>query len=158
MKANYNQDKFPILVSSDPLARLWIRKVHFEAHSGVTKTVAKSRRKFWIVRARRVAQTLKNSCYVCRLLDKRLAMQQMAPLPESRLAISPPFHTTSIDLFGPFTVRNMVKKRTTMKVWGFIATCAATRAVHVDITDSYIPTPSYRHYESSHPSEVVREK
>ena len=137
MKKNYNQDVFPILVSSDPLARLWLRKVHFEDHSGVTKTVAKARRKFWIVRARRVAQTLKNSCYVCKLLDKKLAMQQMAPLPDSRLAVSPPFHTTSIDLFGPFDVKDMVKKRTKMKVWGFMATCAATRAVHIDVTDSY---------------------
>ena len=31
----------------------------------------------------------------------------------------------------------MVKKRTTMKVWGLIATCAATRAVHLDVTASY---------------------
>ena len=138
MKVNYNQDTFPILASNDPLARLWLRKVHFEDHSGVTKTVAKARRKFWILRARRVAQSLKNSCYVCRLLDKHLAMQQMAPLPDSRLAVTPPFHTTSIDLFGPFVVRDMVKKRTKMKVWGMIATCAATRAVHLDITVSYI--------------------
>ena len=137
MKTNYNQDSFPILISNDPLARLWIRKIHFEDHSGVTKTVAKARRKFWIVRARRVAQTLKNSCYVCRLLDKQLGMQQMAPLPDSRLAVSPPFHTTSIDLFGPFVIKDMVKKRTEMKVWGLVATCAATRAVHLDITNSY---------------------
>ena len=55
MRKNYNNDSFPILTSKDPLARLWIRKVHFEDHSGVTKTVSKSRRKFWILHATRVA-------------------------------------------------------------------------------------------------------
>ena len=137
MKSNYNQDTFPILSRKDPLARLWMRKVHFEDHTGVTRTIAKSRRKFWIPRARTIAQSLRHSCYVCRLLDKKLAMQLMCPLPENRLAIAPVFHTTSLDLFGPIQIKDTVKKRTTMKVWGVIFTCAATRAVHLDITDSY---------------------
>ena len=137
LKRNYDQDVFPILTSKDPLARLWVRKVHFEDHSGATKTAAKCRRKFWIVRLTRLARTMKSSCYVCRLLDKLLSMQQMAPLPDFRLAPAPPFNTTSIDLFGPYTIKDTVKKRTKMKVWGFIATCAVTRAIHLDITDSY---------------------
>ena len=137
MKQNYNQDVFPILSNNDPLARLWVRKVHFEDHSGVNKTAAKCRRKFWIVRVNRLARTVKNSCYVCKLLDKMLAMQQMAPLTDNRLTPAPVFNTTSLDLFGPFTVKDTVKKRTEMKIWGMIFTCAATRAIHIDITDSY---------------------
>ena len=30
-----------------------------------------------------------------------------------------------------------MKKRTEMKVWGVIFSCAATRAIHLDITDTY---------------------
>ena len=137
LKSNYNQDTFPILSRNDPLAKLWIRKIHFEDHTGVTRTVAKSRRKFWIPRARKIAQSLRHSCYVCRLLDKQLAMQQMCPLPDDRLAIAPVFNKVSMDLFGPKIIRDTVKKRTTMKVWGVIFTCKATRAVYLDITDSY---------------------
>ena len=49
MKFNYNTDTFPILTYKDPLSYLWIKEVHDEGHSGITKTVAKSRRKFWII-------------------------------------------------------------------------------------------------------------
>jgi hypothetical protein len=137
LKSNYNQDSFPILMSADPFAFLWMKHIHDENHSGRTKTVAKSRRKFWIVRAGRVFEKVKSACYRCKILEKQLAMQQMSALPESRLAIAPIFNTTSIDLFGPLTIKDTVKKRTSMKVWGFIATCAATRAIHIDVTEGY---------------------
>ena len=136
-KLNYNRDRFPILMNKDPLAFLWMKQVHDENHSGRTKSIAKSRRRFWIVRAGKVFEKVKKSCYDCKRLDKELATQQMAPLPTSRLAIAPVFNTTSIDLFGPLLIKDTVKKRVTMKVWGFIANCAVTRAIHVDLTDSY---------------------
>ena len=56
MKYNYNADSFPILTVKDPLGFLWMKYVHKEDHSEVTKTVAKSKRKFWIIGGRRVAQ------------------------------------------------------------------------------------------------------
>ena len=136
-KLNYNRDRFPILTANDPLAHLWMKHVHAEDHSGVTRTLAKSRRKFWIVRGGKLARKVRGSCYRCRLLDKELAGQLMAPLPAFRLAESPVFYVTSMDLFGPLLIKDMVKKRTTMKVWGAIFTCAATRAVWLDITPSY---------------------
>ena len=61
----------------------------------------------------------------------------MSPLPSFRQNVSPVFHVTSIDLFGPFMVKDMVKKRTKMKVWGLICTCAAVRAVYLDVTEGY---------------------
>ena len=136
-KLNYNRNRFPILMSKDPIALLWMREVHCEEHSGVTKTLAKSRRRFWIVRGRRVAEKVRKSCYECRKLDKQLAEQQMSPLPDYRLTVAPVFNVTSLDLWGPEEIRDTVKKRTCMKVWGFIATCAATRAVYIDLTENY---------------------
>ena len=61
----------------------------------------------------------------------------MSPLPDFRLTVAPVFNVTSLDLWGPMEIRDTVKKRTHMKVWGFIATCAATRAVYIDLTESY---------------------
>ena len=129
MKHHYNAESFPILVYKDPLAALWMKEIHKEDHSGVTKTVAKSRRKFWIIKARRLAQKTRYMCYKCRLLDHKWETQLMSPLPLFRQSIAPVFHVTSLDLFGPFLVKDMVKKRTKMKVWGLICTCAATRAI-----------------------------
>ena len=137
LKLNYNRDTFPILSPDDPLSLLWMFEVHCEEHSGTTKTLAKSRRRFWIVRGRRLAEKVRNSCYQCRLLDKQMAEQQMSPLPDCRLTVAPVFNVTSVDLFGPLEIRDTVKKRTPMKVWGLIATCASTRAIHLDVTESY---------------------
>ena len=61
----------------------------------------------------------------------------MAPLPAFRLSPGPVFNVTSIDLFGPLTIRDTVKRRTHMKVWGVIATCACVRAVYLDLTEGY---------------------
>lgn len=137
LKYHYNTESFPILTNKDPLSYLWMKMIHEEDHSGVTKTVAKSRRKYWIVRGRRLAEKVRYSCYRCKLIDKKLASQLMAPLPLFRQTIAPVFNVTSIDLFGPFLVKDMVKKRVKMKVWGLIATCASVRAVHLDIAEGY---------------------
>ena len=83
MKEYYGCDEFPILTYKDPLSQIWMTEVHREDHSGVTRTVAKSRRKFWIIRARRLAEFVKRHCYTCRLLDAQLAQQKMAPMPQS---------------------------------------------------------------------------
>ena len=61
----------------------------------------------------------------------------MCPLTEGRLSVAPVFNVTSLDLFGPLIVKDTVKKRVKMKVWGFIATCTATRALYLDVADSY---------------------
>ena len=137
MEAYYGTHEFPILVYKDPLSHIWMQHVHNEDHSGITKTVSKSRRKFWIVRGRRLAEKIKRSCYTCRAVDKKLAEQQMAPLPTSRTKISPTFHITSMDLFGPITIRDTVKQRTHKKVWGVIFNCTVTRAVYIDLTEDY---------------------
>ena len=64
-------------------------------------------------------------------------MQQMAPLPDSRLSMSPPFDVTSLDLFGPIEIKDTVKQRTRKKVWGVIFNCSSTRAMYLDLTEDY---------------------
>ena len=136
-RAHYGTDRFPILTERDILSYLWMRKVHEENHTGITTTVAKSRRKFWIVRARNVAKKVTRSCYECRLIEKKLAEQQMAPLPKSRLCPSPTFPIVSMDLFGPIYIKDTVKQRTTKKCWGVIFSCTVVRALYIDLTEDY---------------------
>ena len=61
----------------------------------------------------------------------------MAPLPSHRVTPAPPFLTTSLDLAGPFLVRDQVKKRVQMKVWVTLFTCTATRALDLEVTPGY---------------------
>ena len=137
LKHHYGNDTYQILTYNDPLSYIWMKTTHEEDHSGVSRTVAKSRRKYWVVRGRKLANKIKRSCYECRILDKKLAMQQMAPLPDSRLSMSPPFDVTSLDLFGPMEIRDTVKQRVSKKVWGVIFNCASTRAMYLDLTEDY---------------------
>lgn len=48
-----------------------------------------------------------------------------------------PFYHTATDLFGPFTVKDTVKRRTRGKCFRVIYICLTTRAVHLDIADNY---------------------
>ena len=114
-----------------------MKHVHEEDHTGVTKTLAKSRSKYWIIRGGRLSRKIRRECYRCRILDKEIIGQLMGPLPESRLTQALVFNVTSMDLFGPLSIKDTVKKRVQMKVWGVIFTCAATRAISLDVTESY---------------------
>lgn len=38
-----------------------------------------------------------------------------------------------MDLFGPYEVRDEVKKRARLKVWGIVFCCMASRAIHTDV-------------------------
>lgn len=41
----------------------------------------------------------------------------------------------ALDLFGPFEVKDAVKRRESKKVWGIVYCCMASRAVHADPID-----------------------
>ena len=55
----------------------------------------------------------------------------------SKNRLAPLWHSTSIDVFGPFTIRDEIKKRTTSKAYGGIFNCIGTRAVYLDIAPGY---------------------
>nr|XP_027223966.1 uncharacterized protein LOC113816133 [Penaeus vannamei] len=74
---------------------------------------------------------------MCRRINKICESQCMGQLPNERLNPAPPFYFTSLDLFGPYLVKDTVKKRTTLKVYGIIFACMTSRAVHIDIAEGY---------------------
>ena len=82
-------------------------------------------------------QSVKLNCVTCKKLDKKLSGQVMGNLSKERLKPAPPWYSTSIDLFGPFTIRDAVKKRTTSKAYGVIFNCIGTRAVYFDLAPAY---------------------
>ena len=69
----------------------------------------------------------------------------MAPLPVDKLKSSPPFYVCGIDLFGPFSIKGEVNKRSIEKGYGIIFTCLVIRAVYLDLatdhsTDGFLIT------------------
>ena len=47
-----------------------------------------------------------------------------------------PFEFTTVDLFGPLQVKDDVKKRVTLKVWGVVFCCMASRAIHTEVVNT----------------------
>lgn len=63
----------------------------------------------------------------------RRCQQIMSDLPPERVKPAEPFEFTTLDLFGPYEVRDEVRKRVRLKVWGIVYCCMASRAIHSDV-------------------------
>ena len=57
----------------------------------------------------------------------------MSDLPEERITETAPFHYTGMDVFGPFYIKEGQK---TLKRYGLLFTCLASRAVHLETLNS----------------------
>ena len=121
-----------ILPERHHLTSLIIQAVHEEQrHSGVNPVLASVRERYWVLRGRAAVKRQLKNCVMCQRLFKGSEQQQMAPLLKEQLTPNlPPFTNVSVDYFGPISVRC---RRSTVKRWGCIFTCLATRAVHVEI-------------------------
>ena len=127
------ETRHPALLPRDHrISCLIVQHAHQFGHPGVAATVAKTRTKYWIVRAHDLAKSIKFRCVVCREYGARVESQVMADLPQSRLApFTPPFHHTSCDYFGPYRVR--ISRNKIVKHYAVIFTCLNTRAVHLEL-------------------------
>ena len=103
----------------------------------VAATVAKVRRKFWIVNLAKLVKEIRFKCVICKTLDKNLGKQIMAPLPIESLKPSPPFHNIGLDLFGPLVIKGEVDKRSKGKAFSVIFTCLSTRAIYCNPSQNY---------------------
>jgi len=127
------ETRHPSLLPRDHwISRLIVQHSHQFGHPGVAATVAKTRTKYWIVRAHDLPKSVKFRRVVCREIGARVESQVMGNLPQSRLALfTPPFHHMSCDYFGPYRVRISCKK--IVKHYAVIFTRLNTRAVHLEL-------------------------
>ena len=143
LKHSWNQQYFILLPETSEFTKLYIRKVHNEDHSRhVDITIAKVRRRFWVPRFKRIVLTVRNNCMKCRLKDKELETQEMGDLPLDRFLPAPPFSYTSLDFFGPFWIKDTVKRRVKRKVFGVLYTSSTEHSVYIDLAEGY-DTDSY---------------
>ena len=137
IEMSHNKNEVILLPYDHRFSRLYAEHIHRQGHLGVLSTSSKIRTKFWIIKLLKMVKSIRYNCVICKKLDKRLSEQIMGKLPVERLKPSPAWSCTAIDLFGPFKIKDEVKKRTIGKTYGVIFNCLATRAVHVDLAADY---------------------
>lgn len=118
------------------ISTLLAREAHDEGHDGVAGTLLRMGKRAWVLRGRRVAQRVVNRCVSCKKARVKTCQQVMGKLPEERTRPCAPFEFTAIDLFGPYQVKDDVKRRASMKVWGVVFSCMASRAIHTELANT----------------------
>lgn len=131
----FNEDKtaVPVLPFEAWVSTLLAQESHKANHEGVAGTLLRMRKKAWVIKGRRLAKKMVDSCVVCRKNKAKQCQQIMADLPLERTGPAAPFEFTAMDLFGPYEVKDEVKKRTRLKVWGIVFCCMASRAIHTEV-------------------------
>lgn len=135
----------PILLpASHLISKLIIQEAHSQvAHGGPERTLSDSRRKFWIMRGRKLVKGIVRDCTTCRKLRQPPHHTLMADLPPERLKpFSPPFPVTGVDLFSPFNLK--FARNRTLKAWEALFTCATVCAFHLEIVED-LSTQSFMH-------------
>ena len=116
---------------TDWTVRMIIFHYHVQTqHAGPGLTLTSLREKFWLPQGRKVvAKVIRQDYMKCkRFLAKRLEIIAPLPLPQSRVNKCRPFQFVGLDYFGPLSTKEG-------KTWGIIFTCAATRAMHLDLAN-----------------------
>ncbi|KAK7879276.1 hypothetical protein WMY93_033942 [Mugilogobius chulae] len=131
----FNDDKkaVPILPYDSWISTLLAREAHKANHEDIAGTLLRMRTKAWVVRGRKLAKKVVDSCVMCRKNRARKCQQIMGDLPPERTQPARPFEYTGIDLFGPYEVRDETRKKVRLKVWGIIFCCMSSRAIHADL-------------------------
>ena len=127
------EEKHPIILPRGHLAYLLVQEQHqLLHHAGVGTLLTAVRSEFWVLGLRAIARRVVGGCLACRWQDARAGSEQTAPLPRDRATRAPPFAVTGIDFAGPLFSVDFPRK----KLYFCLFTCAVTRAVHLEMTES----------------------
>ncbi|XP_067280641.1 uncharacterized protein [Pseudorasbora parva] len=131
----FNEEKtaVPILPCTSWVSTLLAQEAHRANHEDIAGTLLRMRRKAWVLRGRKLAQKIVDNCVTCRKLKARRCQQIMSDLPSERITPANPFEYTTVDLFGPYEVKDEVRKKVKLKVWGIVFCCMVSRAMHTDL-------------------------
>ena len=127
------EEKHPVIVPRGFLAQLIVSEQHqLMHHAGVATLMTAVRSEFWVVGLRCIARRVVRGCLACRRQDAPACSERTAPLPRDRATRAPPFAVTGVDFAGPLFSVDFPRK----KLYICLFTCAVTRAVHLEMTDS----------------------
>ena len=133
-----DSNKQPILLPSrNRFSELIIADCHEGVfHNGTVDTLNLMRQRYWVLRGREQVKRLVRRCTVCKKLEGLPFKTVFNPdLPRFRVDEAPPFSNVGIDFAGPLLVKGK-DKHEAVKTYVCLFTCAATRAVHLELVDS----------------------
>lgn len=100
-------------------------------HSGVSKTLARIRKRFWIPRGQATVKSVVKSCSICRRHEGGpYKLPPMCVFPKARVTEAMPFMRVGLDYLGPLVVKSCDDRK---KVWICLFTCLVTRAIHLQL-------------------------
>ncbi|XP_043203370.1 uncharacterized protein LOC122371261 [Amphibalanus amphitrite] len=125
----------PIMLRGHRYVELYIQHLHERmGHRAHEAVLTELRQHCWVPQARQAIRTVVRRCQACRVRKAQPHSAQMAPLPASRVTmLRGAFYATGVDFFGPIWSK---RGRSDVKLWGVIFRCLATKAVHLELTDS----------------------
>lgn len=129
-------DYKPIYLENGNFITKLVQHVHEKNnHLGIAHTMASIREEWWIPHLRSRVKKCINNCNTCKVFStKPYGATETATLPQFRTEISRPFEHTGIDFAGPLVY--WISKKEEGKAYVLIFTCAASRAVHLELTKS----------------------
>ena len=128
--------KHPVLLPSyHHVTDLIIREVHHASlHAGLQSTLFAVRHRFWLLDGKGQVRKIIRRCNVCIRHRPVTVQSKMSALPPSRVQQSAVFSHVGVDFFGPVLLKEKkFKNRTTIKGYGCIFICMATKAIHIEI-------------------------
>jgi len=133
------ESKNPVLLPSrHRYTELLIRERHDHVHhNGVRETLNAIRETHWVLKGRETVKRVIRKCNRCRRYEGK---PFTAPrFPTDRVYEGPPFTYTGIEFVGLLYV-NSASPENRSKAYCCLFTCASTRAVHLEITESLTVT------------------
>ena len=127
--------RYPILLPpKNYLTKLIIEKAHQDVlHGGLSETLAQLRTEYWVPRGRQTVKDVINKCVLCkRVAGKPCRYPGPPPLPEFRVNLVEPFHTTGVDYTGGIQLSKTVTGFP-QKFYICLFTCSTTRAIHLEL-------------------------
>ena len=131
----------PILLPTESsFTALLIKDTHERLlHAGKSQTVAAIRAEFWVPRLTKLTSRLLGKCIACRrAYGTAYPLPPYPALPDFRVCRSKPFANIGLDFAGPFYTRERFVDKTFFDYKSYIIlfTCASSRAVHIEATNS----------------------
>lgn len=125
----------PILMSGEHrLTKLIARSIHLQTmHGGPTLLLSTMRQRYWPIRGRNLARKIVGECVQCFRCSPHTSRQIMAPLPEVRITPARVFSNCGLDYCGPFLVRPLVGRGTSVKVYVACFVCMVSKAIHLEV-------------------------
>ena len=131
----------PLVDNLSPIAYAIASEIHWYhqdvKHGGIESLSRYTQVIAFIIDGRKLIKDIKKACVRCRLLEKRAIRVAMGPKHNSNLCIAPAFHSTQVDLCGPFDSFSNANKRAKVNIWIVVFCCSATGSVDCKVLEDY---------------------